>query len=55
MERFANIANEGGKGSKGWGETGANKNYHASQAFHSTLNFIFLSSRAIVTVLSTVD
>jgi len=40
-----------------WGvwKTGAGKNYNASQAFHSTRNFIFLSSRAIVTVLSTVD
>lgn len=53
MERFANPANVGGKGVGGG--TGANENYHASQAFHSTLNFIFLSSRAIVTVLSTVD
>lgn len=54
MERFANIAKDWGEGSKR-GKTGANKNYHASQASHSTLNFIFLSSRAIVTVLSTVD
>lgn len=36
-------------------KTGAGQNYDASQAFHSTRNFIFLSSRAIVTVLSTVD
>lgn len=48
------MASEGGKEARR-GETGADQNYHASQAFHSPLNFIFLSSGAIVTVLSTVD